>query len=187
MQKLKASMKDLFLDWKRYDINFYNPIIFIAKFFHNPGMIFSLFYRIEKYLIYDQTNKILKYLGYFFYPVYFFVTYYILSYHIEPVAKIEGGLFLHNRDIVITNNVNIGKNFSIMGQTTIGTDFGCAETLYIGNDVKMGVGAKIIFSKSLTIGNNVVIGANAVVVKDIPSDVVVGGVPAKIIKYTNKN
>lgn len=34
----------------------------------------------------------------------------------------------------------------------------------------------------VNIGNNVVIGANAVVVKDVPDNVVVAGVPAKIIK-----
>lgn len=33
------------------------------------------------------------------------------------------------------------------------------------------------------IGNNVMIGAGSVITKDIPSDVVVAGNPAKIIKY----
>lgn len=41
-------------------------------------------------------------------------------------------------------------------------------------------GAKII--GGIHVGNNVVVGANAVVCKDVPDNVVVGGVPAKVIK-----
>ena len=43
----------------------------------------------------------------------------------------------------------------------------------------IGPGAKIV--GEVHIGNNVVIGANAVVTHDIPDDVTVGGVPARII------
>jgi serine O-acetyltransferase len=35
----------------------------------------------------------------------------------------------------------------------------------------------------LTIGNNVTVGANSVVTKDIPDNAIVGGVPAKIIRF----
>lgn len=35
----------------------------------------------------------------------------------------------------------------------------------------------------ITIGDNVIIGANSVVINDIPSSVVVAGIPAKIIKH----
>ena len=41
-------------------------------------------------------------------------------------------------------------------------------------------GAKVL--GPITVGNNVVVGANAVVVKDVEDNVVVGGIPAKIIK-----
>ena len=47
----------------------------------------------------------------------------------------------------------------------------------------MGAGAKII--GRVTIGNDVRIGANAVVVKDVPSGVSVGGVPARILRTRN--
>ena len=50
----------------------------------------------------------------------------------------------------------------------------------IGDNCYMGLGAKIF--GEVTIGNNVIIGANAVVVKDIPDNCVVGGIPAKIIR-----
>jgi len=68
-------------------------------------------------------------------------------------------------------------------------DFGaCTETKYeyhhinIGNDVWIGTNA-VILSGCESIGNGAVIGAGAVVLKDIPPYAVVGGVPAKLIKY----
>ncbi len=51
----------------------------------------------------------------------------------------------------------------------------------IGNDVWIGADVKI--KSGLTIGDGAVIGAGAVVTHDIPPYAVVGGIPAKIIKY----
>ncbi len=50
----------------------------------------------------------------------------------------------------------------------------------IGNNVFIGINSIIL--PGVTIGNNVVIGAGSIVNKDIPDNVVVAGVPAKIIK-----
>jgi len=44
------------------------------------------------------------------------------------------------------------------------------------------IGANVTILKDVNIGDNSIIGAGAVVTKDIPSNVIVGGVPAKIIK-----
>lgn len=51
----------------------------------------------------------------------------------------------------------------------------------IGNDVWIGHGAKIL--NGVTIGDGVVIAAGAIVTKDIEPYSIVGGVPAKIIRY----
>lgn len=51
----------------------------------------------------------------------------------------------------------------------------------IGNDVWIGAGAFI--RKGIKIGNGAIIGAGAVIVKDVPPYAIVGGNPAKIIKY----
>ncbi|NDW44273.1 CatB-related O-acetyltransferase [Ruegeria sp. PrR005] len=51
----------------------------------------------------------------------------------------------------------------------------------IGNDVWIGYGAIII--SGLTIGDGAVIGAGAVVTRDVPSYAIVGGVPARILRY----
>ena len=50
----------------------------------------------------------------------------------------------------------------------------------IGNNVF--IGANSVIAKPVTIGSNVVIAAGSVVTKDIPSNCLVGGVPAKVIK-----
>jgi len=55
-----------------------------------------------------------------------------------------------------------------------------AKPIVVGDDVWMGAGVLVL--AGVTIGSRVVIAAGAVVNKDVPSDVVVGGVPAKILK-----
>ena len=50
----------------------------------------------------------------------------------------------------------------------------------IGSNVEFGVGAKVM--GPVVIGDNVIIGANAVVTKDVPSNSVVAGIPARVIR-----
>ena len=53
--------------------------------------------------------------------------------------------------------------------------------IIIGNDVT--IGANVTIMGGVTIGNGAVVGANSLVTKDIPPYAIVGGNPAKIIKY----
>ncbi len=57
---------------------------------------------------------------------------------------------------------------------------GIAEPITIGNDVW--IGGNVTILPGVTIGDNVVVAAGAVVTKDLPSNCVVGGIPAKVIK-----
>ena len=55
------------------------------------------------------------------------------------------------------------------------------KPVMIGNDVWIGVNAVIL--RGVTIGDGAVIASGAVVNKDVPDFAIVGGVPAKVIKY----
>lgn len=57
------------------------------------------------------------------------------------------------------------------------------QKIVIEHGVWIGTGAIIVASKPITIGTGAVVGAGAVVTKDVPAYAIVGGVPAKILKY----
>ena len=98
----------------------------------------------------------------------------------------------YNVTILDIREVTIGDNVMIAPNTLITTvnhplnpmgrrkHLGIAKPVKIGNDVW--IGANVVILPGVTIGNNVVIAAGAVVTKDIPDNVLVGGIPAKIIK-----
>jgi len=92
----------------------------------------------------------------------------------------KGFVIMHPVGVVINSKVSGGENITVESGVVIGDEKGQAPIL--GNNVFIGAGAKII--GGITIGDNVKIGANAVVVKDLPSNVTAVGIPAKII---NKN
>lgn len=103
-------------------------------------------------------------------------------------TNIAGGLqFFHYSCIIIAQSVTIGKNASIHQGVTIGRVFAGKYNGVptIGDNVVIFAGAKLL--GKIHIGNNVVIGANAVVIKDVPDDCVIAGVPAKIISQDSQS
>lgn len=55
------------------------------------------------------------------------------------------------------------------------------EKTHIGNDVWLG--ANVVVTPGVSIGNHVVVAAGAIVTKNIPDYAIVGGVPARILKF----
>lgn len=92
-----------------------------------------------------------------------------------------GTLFPHHAlGVVIHQDAIIGANCIIEQNVTIGGRSGIPTLPVIGNDVMVGAGAAVL--GPVCIGDGVQIGAGAVVVKDVPNNCVVIGIPAKIIK-----
>lgn len=96
---------------------------------------------------------------------------------------IGGGLLIQHGIATIISAEKIGENCKIYQQVTIGFTHDMKAPV-IGNNVEICCGAKVL--GGITIGDNVLIGANAVVIKDVPSNSVVAGVPAKVIKTLNE-
>jgi len=95
--------------------------------------------------------------------------------------------------VVIGNNVMMGPDVTILSSNhkfdridIPMSQQGHQESapVIIGNDVWIGTRAIILPGRK--IGNGVIIGAGAVVTKDVPDYAIVGGNPARIIKYRNQ-
>ncbi len=95
----------------------------------------------------------------------------------------EGLLLVHPGFRRIDKIAHIGKNCTILPNVLFGlkTPEGGFQDIKIGDNCYISTGVTIL--APVTIGNNVTIGAGAVVNKDVPDNCVVGGVPAKILKY----
>jgi len=102
---------------------------------------------------------------------------------IHPGAKIGRGFFIdHATGVVIGETAEIGDDVSIFQGVTLGgvsTSKGKRHPT-IGSNVVIGANATVL--GNIYIGDNVKIGAGSVVVKDVPPDSTVVGVPGKVVK-----
>ena len=141
----------------------------IANFFHLAG--FDLIARII-----SQTSR------------------FFTGIEIHPGAKIGKNLFIdHGMGVVIGETSEIGNNVTIYHAVTLG---GISPSIdserqrhekrhpTIGDDVVIGSGAQII--GPVKVGNGSRIAANAVVVKNVPENTTMVGVPAKAVKSENQ-
>ena len=102
---------------------------------------------------------------------------------IHPGATIGKGLFIdHGMGVVIGETAVIGDNCTIYHGVTLGgtgKDTGKRHPT-IGNNVLIGSGAKVL--GPFTVGDNSRIAANAVVLREVPPNSTVVGVPGNIVK-----
>lgn len=141
-----------------------------------PGFKYTFWMRITKYL-FER-----KYLLPLFPISYLILQHYKYKFGLQIPFRCdigEGFNISHFGGIVIHTKAIIGKSCYISQGVTIGISNLKVPT--IGDSVYIGSGAKII--GGVTVGNNVSIGANCVVTHDIPDNVVVAGIPGKIIKH----
>lgn len=100
-------------------------------------------------------------------------TLHIATHNIGP------GLFIQHGFATIISAGSIGKDCWINQQVTIGYASKTGQPI-IGDCVVINAGAKVI--GGIRMGNNSTAGANAVVVKDVPDNCTVVGVPAYIVR-----
>ena len=112
------------------------------------------------------------------------------NYYVKYSTIIEGSVKL---DKLYPRGIHIGANTLIAGGVTILSHDHCKRVgnnqpflvdTFIGENCFIAVGAIIL--PGIKIGNEVIVGAGAVVTKDVPSNSVVAGNPAKIIRKNIK-
>ena len=94
----------------------------------------------------------------------------------------EGLCIYHLGNIVVNGYCKIGKNCKLHGSNCIGNSHSKDDCPIIGDNVRLGVGAKVF--GNIYIANNVTIAAGAIVNKSCYEEgATLGGNPAKIIKH----
>lgn len=160
--KKKPTIKDWILHNEVWYIYHYQRYLRLVEYYKNTGKlkIMFLFY----FFLYKRLGFKLKFTVY-------------------PNTLGSGFRIYHTGDFVhVKQNCSIGKNCTMFPGVVFGNKNLEEDNSFvtIGDNCYLGLGVKIF--GQVTIGNNVVIGANSVVVKDIPDNCVVSGIPAHIIK-----
>ncbi len=141
-------------------------------------------------------------------PIRRFICRRIFKYAGKNINIEKGAFFLDGQGIEIGDYSGIGVNCQTCGPIKIGNDvmmgpeviiltqnhrfdrldipmwrqgFHPCEQVVIGDDVW--IGTRAIILPGIRIGKGAIIGAGAVVTKDVPEYAIVGGVPAKVIKF----
>lgn len=95
-------------------------------------------------------------------------------------------------NVILTNDIKVGKGVIINQLTSIGHDVIIEDFVeicpnvcisgncFLGENTFIGTGAIVL--PKVRVGKNVIVGAGAVVSKDLPDNCVAVGIPAKIIK-----
>lgn len=107
---------------------------------------------------------------------------FVTGIEIHPGAQIGKGVFIdHGMGVVIGETAIVGDRCLIYQGVTLGgtgKETGKRHPT-LGENVVVGGGAKVL--GNIQIGNNVRIGAGSVVLRDVPSDCTVVGVPGRIV------
>lgn len=106
----------------------------------------------------------------------------ITGIEIHPGANIGRRFFIdHGMGVVIGETAEIGDDCTLYHGVTLGGTAWKKEKRHptLGNNVVVGAGAKVL--GPIKIGNNARVGSNSVVVKDVPEDATVVGIPGRIV------
>lgn len=111
------------------------------------------------------------------------ITRFFTGVEIHPAAQLGRRFFIdHAMGVVIGETTIVGDDCVLYQGVTLGGTGNESGKRHptLGNNVTVGAGAKVL--GNITIGDNVRIGGNSVVVKDVPSDSTVVGIPGRVVK-----
>ncbi len=129
------------------------------------------------------------------------------SYDLNPLTVIHRGAFCSKRasvgagaqlfagcivnartrlgcNVIINSGAIVEHDCKIGDHVHVATGAVLASTVHVGKFAHIGVGATV--RQLISIGEGAVVAAGAVVVNDVTNDVVVGGVPARLLKRKNE-
>ena len=139
-----------------------------------PGFHAMLFYRLAHALWMHKLfflGRLVSHLGRFFTGI-----------EIHPGAQIGHGFFIdHGMGVVIGETAEIGDNCTLYHGVTLGGTSWAKEKRHptLKDNVVIGSGAKVL--GPFVVGANSKIGSNSVVVKEVPENATVVGIPGKIV------
>ena len=138
-----------------------------------PGVHVLVFYRIAHRLWNRGWTTTARFLMH--------VARFLTGIEIHPAARLGPGLFIdHGMGVVIGETAEVGANVTLLQGVTLGGTSLKREKRHptLGDNVVVGAGAKII--GALKIGDGSRIGAGSVVVREVPPNSVVVGVPGRV-------
>ena len=151
-----------------------------------PGVKSVFFHRIANFFYLAKFDLVARFISQ--------LSRFLTGIEIHPGAKIGKNLFIdHGMGVVIGETSEIGENVTIYHMVTLG---GISPSINsnsqrevkrhptLKDNVVVGSGAQIL--GPITIGENSKIGANAVVTKDVESNAIMVGIPAKNIGVADK-
>tara|TARA_A100001011_G_C13809548_1_gene634295 strand:- start:42 stop:626 length:585 start_codon:yes stop_codon:yes gene_type:complete len=151
-----------------------------------PGVKALFFHRIANFFSKAKFDLIARMISQF--------SRFLTGIEIHPSANIGKNFFIdHGMGVVIGETSEIGNDVTIYHSVTLG---GISPSIKshdqrfikrhptLRDNVVIGSGAQIL--GPITIGENANVGANSVVIKDVPADAIMVGVPAKNIAKNNE-
>lgn len=179
----KELKKYLLEDYKRNKIK--HPLL--QKFSYSENYRIYKYLRVLRYYEYYYNNQ--KWYNFILYLYYYFLhrrNIIKTNIFIYPNTSGPGLQIMHPGFRRIGRMVHMGCSCTILPMVLLGKKRpGENADIIIGDNCYISTGVTIL--GPVKIGNNVTIAAGAVVTKDIPDNCVVGGIPAKILKFkTNK-
>jgi len=143
-------------------------------------------YRFGQYCA--RLKKRSKLLSLPFRALHFLLNYFILYFRhifISGNAKIGPGFYIPRGFNIMIPGINIGDNFTIHHNVTIGTGYLNGKKPIIGDEVWIGTG--VILVGDIKVGNKVTISAGSVVSKDVPDGCLLGGNPGRVLIREHDN